>query len=137
MKRLFSNTIVIVILLAFILACSVDTEEVIGEQDSLELKMQLSESKLRVCGTNPIFEEGYRTYSIFIEYNSETSAIDRQAIRAAHCHKIILITECSTNPNAELWVVRGNCRYPSTCKPDVVKPTDPNLRQVSFSSTCL
>ncbi len=136
MKKFILQSVILSLALLFFTGCSVDTVESNEQLDQQELNLQMSTQKKINCGLNPEYQEGYSLHSIYIEYFDYASIREKQLVKQKYCANIITITQCTSNPNAEIWVMRGNCRYPRFCKPDVVKPTDPNLKQSSFSTNC-
>ncbi|WP_299767092.1 hypothetical protein [uncultured Dokdonia sp.] len=146
MKSTFFKPLTVLLIFILTVSCSVDSEENIEQQVTTNSILSVSKNQTdqhnRVqtnCGDpNLLISDGsYNFYYIFVEYDPSSTKQEKNAIRNPYCNRMVSITQCTTNPNAEIWHVRGACPADMDCKPDIVKPTDPNLRLTTFSNTCI
>lgn len=134
MKSTFFKPLSILFILILTVSCSVDIEDSIEQQANLN-----TTSRSQSCGDSNLLvtDSNYNFYYIYVEYEPNSTKQERNAIRAPYCDNMVSITPCATNKDAEIWHVKGLCPTIMDCKPDIIKPTDPNLRFANFSNTCI
>ena len=137
MKSTFFKPLTILSILILTVSCSVDSEENL-EQQATENSIS-STSRSQNCGDpNLLVVDGdHNFYYIYVEYEPSATKQEKNAIRNPYCDRMVSITPCTLNKDAEIWYVRGLCPAIMDCKPDIVKPTDPNLRFAELSNTCI
>lgn len=136
MKSTFLKPLATLFILFLTVACSVDSEDSIEQQANLNSISGTSKSQ-NCADPNLLVTDGdHNFYHIFVEYKSDATKQERNAIRNPYCDRMVSITPCASNKDAEIWHVRGLCPTLMDCKPDIVKPTDPNLRLATFANTC-
>lgn len=136
MKSTFFKPLTTLFILILTVSCSVDSEENIEQLTTANTIS--STTRNQNCGDpNLLVSDGdHNFYYIFVEYEPSSTKQERNAIRNPFCDRMVSITPCTLNKDAEIWYVRGLCPAIMDCKPDIVKPTDPNLRLATFANTC-
>ncbi|GGG36800.1 hypothetical protein GCM10011344_42050 [Dokdonia pacifica] len=118
------------LLSAFILiiGCSTDsTENSIEQEFTTAKQFGVQPNHNTPCIDNNLDTDGYCVGYISVEYEPGLSKPEKHAIRAPYCGIMIAIETCESNPNIEVWTIRGN---PGCAKePVLLPPTDPDLRQ--------
>ena len=149
MKSTFFKSLAILFILILTISCSVDSEENLEQLNALsstqksieqqDLLINNQKSSGQTCGDPNIFitYNEFNFYYIYVEYEAGTTKEERQAIRAPYCSNMVSIIPCSVNPNVETWHVKGFCPAFWDCKPDILLPTDPDLRSSQFSNICI
>ncbi|WP_299767093.1 hypothetical protein [uncultured Dokdonia sp.] len=136
MKSTFFKSLTTLFILILTLSCSVDSEENV---ESLTTANTVYNSFSGQNCADPdilIVDGNHNFYYILVAYEPSSTKQERNAIRNPFCDRMVSITPCTNNRDAEIWHVRGICPTNMECKPDIVKPTDPNLRLATFANTC-
>lgn len=123
------------LLSTIIVGCSVDTPENTIEQELITTKLLFDEqpnNSNTPCIDNNLDTEGYCIEYISVEYEPGLSKVQKHNIRSPYCGIMIAIEICESNPNLEVWTVRGN--YECAKEPVMLPPSDPDLRQSSTHS---
>lgn len=145
MKSTFLKPLATLFILFLTVACSIESEEDIEQLITVNSISNTSESQTDQqgrnqsdCGDPNIFitDGDHNFYYIYVEYEPSSTKYERGAIRNPFCDRIVSITPCELNKDAEIWHIKGLCPTIMDCKPDIVKPTDPNLRLATFANTC-
>jgi hypothetical protein len=149
MKSTFFKPLTLLFILILTVSCSTDSEENLEQLDLLSITQEIikqqatensvpSTSRSQNCADpNLLVVDGdHNFYYIYIEYDPSSPKKTRNAIRDPYCNRMVSITPCETNPNAEIWYVRGKCPAYMDCRPDIVPPTDPDLRVSMLANTC-
>ncbi len=149
MKSTFFKPLTTLFILILMVSCSIDSEEnteqlnaTVITQERIEqqnLPANTQKSSAQTCGDVNLLvaSDDFNFYYMYVEYEPNSTKQERNAIRNPYCYRMVSVTPCAANPNAEIWHIKGLCPAYMDCKPDIVKPTDPNLRSVEFSNTCI
>lgn len=133
MKKLILKLALLVSMFIFAIGCSTDPTENSAEQELITSNRFGDQSdNTNTCIDNNLDIVGYCIKYISVEYEPGLSRSEKHAIRAPYCGIMIAIEICESNPNIELWTVRGN--YECAKEPVMLPPTDPDLRQSSTHS---
>lgn len=133
MKKLILKLALLLPMFIFAIGCSTDTTESSTEQELITANRFGDQSgNTNTCIDNDLDTDGYCIEYISVEYEPGLSRPEKHAIRAPYCEIMIAIEICESNPNLELWTVRGN--YECAKEPVMLPPTDPDLRQASTNS---
>lgn len=136
MKSTFLKPLATLFILFLTVACSIESEEDLEQQATSNFISSTSKSQNCEDPNLLIVDGDHNFYYIFVEYEGDATKQERNAIRNPFCDRMVSITPCTNNKDAEIWHVRGLCPTIMDCKPDIVKPTDPNLRLATFANTC-
>ncbi|WP_299678405.1 hypothetical protein [uncultured Dokdonia sp.] len=136
MKSTFFKPLSILFILILTVSCSVDSEE--NVEQLITADSTYTPSKNQNCADPDLLvsDGDHNFYYLLVEYEADATKQERNAIRNPYCDRMVSITPCELNKDAEIWLVRGLCPTLMDCKPDIVKPTDPNLRLATFADTC-